>query len=97
MDLLATVDPADLVFAGPVALGEAADGYAEVVAERLADFAGRAVLVQPERAAVQFVHGLALFWQAPDQTAAAITAVNEAARLDPSQPLYEAFANLLTP
>ena len=98
VDYLATFDPFDLVdLYGPLTAGTAAEGWETVVAETLVDYAGRALAVRPGLAPALFLRGIGRFWLDPAQADLAITDVNAAAALDPGQPLYEAFANLLTP
>ena len=98
VDYLATFDPFDLIdLYGPLTAGTAAEGWESVVAETLVDYADRALTVRPDLAPALFLRGLGRFWLDPAQADLAITDVNAAAALDPDQPLYEAFANLLTP
>ena len=98
VDYLATFDPFDLVdLHGPLTAGTTAEGWETVVAETLVDYADRALAVRPDLAPALFLRGLGRFWLDPAQADLAITDVNAAAALDPGQPLYEAFANLLTP
>ncbi len=98
VDYLATFDPFDLIdLYGPLTAGTTAEGWETVVAETLIDYADRALAVRPDLAPALFLRGLGRFWLDPAQADLAITDVNAAAALDPEQPLYEAFANLLTP
>jgi hypothetical protein len=82
---------------GPVTAGTPAEGWESVVAETLIRSSDDALTLRSDVAPAFFLRGLARFWIAPDQAEAAITDINTAAAIDPSEPLYEAVANLLTP
>lgn len=95
---LRAILPSDLLdLYGPVTAGTPADGWEIVVAETLIRNSDDALALRPDLAPALFLRGLARFWLAPYQADTAITDINAAAAIDPSQPLYEAVANLLTP
>ena len=82
---------------GPITAGTPADGWETVVADTVIRSSDDALALRPDLAPALFLRGLARFWLAPDQADAAITDINAAAAIDPSEPLYEVVANLLTP
>ena len=90
--------PIDLLdLYGPVTAGTPADGWESVVVATLIRSTDDALALRPDLAPALFLRGLAHFWLSPDQPEAAITDINAAVAIDPSEPLYEAVANLLTP